>query len=116
MTNPIPLETILGEFSDDREAWVLQDRDSGQYVIVPDPRFPGRRPIRLFMKRGDAEAFLMELVDVNKKLAEAEIYPVSVNLKRAIQGIASDTNPNNADAFVVHSPNEIYEWLRDRSA
>jgi hypothetical protein len=56
MTKPLELGTILSEFDDNAQAWVLQDRDSGK----------------------------------------------------------SDTDPQNADSFVVHSPNEVYGFLRDR--
>ena len=114
MTKPLSLDTILGEFSEDYEAWVLQDKTTGQYVIIPDDRFPGRKPIRFFMKREDAEGLLMELNDVNEKLRHRRIFPVKVKLKRAIQGIAADTDPDHADAFVVHSANEVFEWLRER--
>jgi len=38
---------------------------------------------------------------------------VSVSLKASLRAIAEDDTPGNADAFVVHSPNEVYEWLRD---
>lgn len=115
MTAPLQLETILSEFSGDAEAWVLQDETSGKYVVIPDARFPGRRPIRFFMRREDAEAMLHELIEVNSKLRGKEIYPVKVKLHTAIRGIASDTNPANADAFVVHSSNEVYDWVRDRT-
>jgi len=114
MTEPLSLDTILTEFSDDYEAWVLQDRETEQYVVIPDDRFPGRKPIRFFMKRGDAEALLIELIEVNPVLRDRDIFPVKVNLKQAIHRIASDTNPQHADAFIVHSPNEVYEWMRDQ--
>lgn len=115
MTEPLPLDTILSEFSEDAEAWVLQDQQSQQYVVIPHNNFPGRNPIHFFLKRSDAEAVLMELVDENEKLKDKDIFPVKVKLLQALRGIASDTNPLNADAFVVHSPNEVYEYIRDRN-
>jgi hypothetical protein len=114
MTKPLELDTILAEFDDSAQAWVLQDRNSGKYLIVPDPRFPGRKPVRFFMRQEDAEALLTEVLEANPSLRDKEIYPTRVALIRALRGIASDTNPNNADSFVVHSPNEVYEFLRDR--
>ena len=114
MTSPLKLETILSEFSEDADAWVLQDRVSGKYVIIPDSRFPGRKPIRFFMRREDAIDLLQELNDENPNLGDKEIYPFKVKLLESLRRIASDTNPDNADAFVVHSPNEVYQYLRER--
>ena len=114
MTKPLELDTILSELDADARAWVLQDRASGKYLIVPDPRFPGRKPVRFFMRREDAEAVLTEVLDANLSLRGKDIYPTQVALIPALHGIASDTNPDNADSFVVHSPNEVYEFLRDR--
>jgi hypothetical protein len=115
MAGPLPLDTILSEFDENYEAWVRQDEASGNYVVIPDGRSPGRRPIRFFMKREDAEAVLQELVEQNVSLRDKEIYPVKVRLLRALRGIATDTTPGNADAFVLHAPNEVYEWVRDRA-
>ncbi len=116
MDKPIPLETILGEFEDDYEAWVLQDAASGLYVVVPDDRYPGRRPIRFFMKSDDAATLLAEIVKVNDKLRDQDIHPIKVNLKRAMRGIALDRNPNNADSFVLRSPNETIAWAWEKRA
>jgi hypothetical protein len=114
MTSPLALDTIIAELDQNAEAWVLQDKDSGKYLIIPDNRFPGRKPVRFFMRREDAEAVLIELNDVNPKMASKGIFPVKVRLIPAIRGISSDTNPENADAFVVHTPNEVYEFIRER--
>lgn len=114
MTSPLNLETILSEFSEDADAWVLRDRTSGKYVIIPDPRFPGRKPIRFFMRREDAIDVLQELNGENPVLRDKEVYPFQVKLLESLRRIASDTNPDNADAFVVHSPNEVYEYIRER--
>jgi len=105
---------MLSEFDENTEAWVLKDVTSGKYVIIPDSRYPGRKPIRFFMRREDAEAVLMELIDVNPQLARKEIYPFKVRLIPSLKGITSDTNPDNVDAFVVHSVNEVYEFLKER--
>jgi len=55
------LEVILSELDENAEAWVLKDVHSGKYVIIPDTRYPGRKPVRFFMRREDAEAVLMEM-------------------------------------------------------
>jgi hypothetical protein len=111
---PLSLDTILGEFPDDYEAWVLQDNESHRYVIVPDDRFPERRPIRFFMTEADAATLFNEILKVNYKLRGKAIHPVRVNLKRAMRGVAADRNPGNADSFVVHSRNEVMSWSWDR--
>jgi hypothetical protein len=114
MTSPLELETILSEFSEDADAWVLQDRASGNYIIIPDPKFPGRKPIRFFMRREDAMDLLQELNEENPILRDKGIYPFKVKLLESLRQIASDINQDNADAFVVHSPNEMYEYVRER--
>jgi hypothetical protein len=84
MTEPLSLETILGELSDEDETWVLQDQLSGQYLTIPDDRFPGRRPIRFFLSRQNAESVLQEVLKVKQSLQKARITAVKVKTKQAI--------------------------------
>lgn len=114
MTTPLPLDVILGEFSEDAEAWVLQDEQSKQYLIIPDKRFPGKHPVRFFLKKEDAQDVLLEVLAEAEHLKDKDIFPVKVNLHRALRSIASDKTPGNANGFVVHSPNEVYEFVRER--
>lgn len=114
MSQPLPLDTVLSEFSETSQAWVLQSKRQGIYLIVPDDRFPGRRPVRFFMSREDAERLLVEVVKVKPSLAREQIAPVSVKLLQALRAIAADTTPGHADSFVVHSPNEVFEFLQHR--
>jgi hypothetical protein len=114
MTQPLPLDTVLSEFSANSEAWVLQAKRSGKYLTIPDNRFPGRRPVRFFMSRLDADRMLTEVLKVNPSLVAENIKPVSVKLLQAIRSIAADKTPGNADSFVVHTPNEMYDFLHDR--
>ena len=114
MTEPLPLDTVLSEFSEDSTAWVLRSHKSGLYLIIPDNRYPGRRPIRFFMSRLDAERVLAEILEVNPHLAAQDIQPINVALLAALRSIAADKTPGHADSFVVHSPNEVYEFARDR--
>jgi len=116
MTEPLSLETILGEFSDEDETWVLQDQLSGQYLTIPDDRFPGRNPIRFFLSRHDAESVLKEVLKAKQSLRQARITAVKVKTKQAIASIAMDKTPGHADAFVVHSPNEVFEFLLKRDS
>jgi hypothetical protein len=114
MTSPLKLEDIVSALPENAEAWVLRDRDSNQFVILPDERFPGRKPIRFFLRREDATDMLQELLEENAALRGKEIYPFKVRLLESLRRIASDSNPDNADAFVVHGPAEVYEYIRDR--
>lgn len=116
MARPLPLDTVLSEFSETSEAWVLQSKPSGKYLTIPDNRYPGRRPVRFFMSRHDADRMLSEVIKVNPSLASQDITPVSVRLLQALRSIAADKTPGNADSFVVHSPNEVYEFIRDRQS
>lgn len=114
MTGPLPLDTVLSEFSEDSVAWVLQGRN-GQYLVIPDPRYPGRRPLRFFMSREDADRVLAEVLKANPGVAQ-QVTPRSVKLLAALRGIAADRTPGNADSFVVHSPNEVYEFGGTRAS
>lgn len=116
MTEPLSLETIISEFNDKTVAWVLQEKTSGLYVIIPHAKYPGRNPIHFFLSESDAKSVLVELLDENEKLKDREIFPVRVLLVPALQGIASGAyKQGNADGFVVHSPNEVYEYIRNRA-
>jgi hypothetical protein len=109
VTEPLSLDTILNEFTEESTAWVLQARN-GQYLVVPDPRHPGRRPVRFFMSRADAERVLANALRANPALVAHQLSPSSVKLLTSLRGIAADQTPGNADSFVIHSPNEIHEF------
>lgn len=109
MTEPLPLDTVLSEFSEESVAWVVQGRN-GRYLVIPDPRYPGRRPLRFFMSEEDADRVLAEVLKANPGLIAQQVTPRSVKLLAALRGIAADRTPGNADSFVVHSPNEVYEF------
>jgi hypothetical protein len=112
MTDPLPLDTVLGEFSEDYKAWVIQSKENGQYLVIPDNRFPGRKPIRFFMSQMDASRVLEAVLRARPSLARYDLFPVEVRLYDALKGIAADSNPDHADCFVVHSPNEVFEFVR----
>lgn len=115
MTEPLSLDTILSEFSEDVDAWVLQEKTTSLYVTIPHPKYPGRNPIHFFLSESDAKDILVELLDVNNKLKDREIYPVKMKLVPAIRMIATGSNnPLNVDGFVIHSPNEVFEFMQSR--
>lgn len=115
MTDPLSLETIITDFTEDTETWVLQDRTSKKYVTIPHPKYPGRNPVHFFMSRNDAEAVLQEILDVNWALKNRDVVATRVKLLPACRGIAGDTTPGHADGFVVHPPNEVYEFIQQRN-
>ena len=114
MTQPLPLDTVLNEFSEDSDAWVLRSKRQGNFLVIPDHRFPGRRPVRFFMSKADAARMLAEVLKANPSLASESLTPVSVKLLQALRGIAADKTPGHADSFVIHSPNEVFEFLHQR--
>jgi hypothetical protein len=111
---PISLEVLMSEVPDDAVAWVLQDQTSQKYVTVPDSRYKGKRPVRFFLSKADADDVLSEILKVSETLQGANIKAVQVKLKLALKSLADENRPNMADSFVVHSPNEVFEFLRDR--
>lgn len=114
MTQPLPLDTVLNEFSEQSVAWVLQSKRQGTFLVVPDNRFPGRRPVRFFMSEADAARMLAEVLKAKPSLASERITPVSVKLLQALRDIAADKTPGHADSFVIHSPNEVFEFLHQQ--
>lgn len=115
MTEPIALDVILSNFSNNDDAWVLRDAGSGKFVTIPHPEYPGRRPIHFFMSYDDAnDFFLQAILPQNQSFRGKTIAPFKVKLLESLRGIASTTGPDMADGFVLHSPNEVYEFLRDR--
>ena len=56
MIQPLSLDVIEGEFSEEYKAWVIQGKNV-KFLVIPDDRFPGRKPIRFFMSQSDATEF-----------------------------------------------------------
>ena len=116
MAKPLSLETILSEFDEKTIAWVLQEKTTGLYVTIRHSDYPGKNPMHFFLSEADAKSVLVELIEENEKLMAKEIYPVRVLLIPALKGIASGAyKAGNVDSFVVHSPNEVFEYVRDRA-
>jgi hypothetical protein len=62
------------------------------------------------MSRDDADRVLAEILKANPSLVAQQVTPRSVKLLASLRRIAADQSPGNADSFVVHSPNEVYEF------
>lgn len=109
-TDPLSLETLLGEFDDKYEAWVLRDARSGRYLTIPHPKYPGRIIVHFFMSRENAVTVLDAVTKAGSAVvAAAPMIPVKVNLHEAMRSIAATKTPGFADGFVVHPPNEVFE-------
>jgi hypothetical protein len=113
MQGPLPLDTLLGEFSEEYEAWIIQSKKNGEYLIIPDDRFPGRRPIRFFMSAEDASRVIDAVLRAKPSLSGASLWPVKVRLHDSLRRVAADKRPDHADSFVMHSPNEVFEFVRE---
>jgi hypothetical protein len=110
MMEPLALDVIQEGFSEDYKAWVIQGKN-GKYLVIPDNRFPNRKPIRFFMSQADADCVLKAVLRVNPSLVKRGLISVQVQLLESLRGLARKENPEHADSFLVHSPNEVYEFL-----
>ena len=110
MIKPLELDVIEGEFSEDYKAWAIQAK-SGNFLVIPDNRYPGRHPIRFFMSETDAQRVLDAVLDAKPALEKVKLAPAHVPLLDSLRRIALDKDPNHADSFVVHSPNEVYDFV-----
>jgi hypothetical protein len=115
MIRPLSLDVIEGEFSEEYEAWVIRGKN-GKFLVIPDNRFPDRRPIRFFMSEADTVSVIDAVLQARPELTSQKLAPVHVRLLDSLRGIAKDSDPNNADSFVVHSPNEVYEFVNSLKA
>jgi hypothetical protein len=106
MIQPMSLDVVLREYSEDYRAWVVQ-ANNGRYLVVPDNRFPGRRPIVFFKNRYDASRLLGALLRVRPALEPQGLIEVEVRLLATLRGVAADRSRAQADSFVILAPNEV---------
>lgn len=66
------------------------------------------------MSKLDAERFLSTVLGAKPELSGEGICPVRVKLLTALRSIAADKTPGHADSFVVHSPDEVFEFMHGR--
>lgn len=111
---PLSLDTVLSEFSEDSEAWVIQSKKNEKYLTIPDNRYPGRKPIRFFLSKLDAERVLAEVLKVNPSLTTQQLESINVKMLQALRSLSTDKTPGHADSFVIHSPNEVYEFIHNK--
>lgn len=96
MTEPLSLDTLLAEFDEAAEAWVLRDSRSGKYVTIPHERYPGRIILHFFMSRdtkADAEAALEDAKV--KRRNGVEPFPSTLTVEEVI------------DRYLEHGTREV---------
>ena|ERR1700733_969156 len=115
MNEPLSLTAVQSEFDENTKAWVIKEKSSEQYVAIPHPKYPGRNILHFFMSRSDAEDVLTEILDVNPRLRGKDIFPTEVKLLQAARAIAEKPIPGGIDGVVIHAPNEVLDFIRNRS-
>lgn len=114
MNQPIPFEVLETELDAYATAWILQEKQSGNYLLIPHDKYPGRRILHFFLSQGDAEKVLMEVNEANPDLSKRLIMAVEIELFPLLRRIAANQLDGVADGFVVHSPNEVLDFVRER--
>jgi hypothetical protein len=111
MEKALDPDVLLSDFSEDDTAWVLRDLKSGEYVVIPHEKYPGRIILHFFMSAADATRVREELDRANPAFSSKEIYPYEVKLKAAARSSVADDPVNG---FVVHTPREVLEFIEHR--
>ena len=114
MSEPLDIDTILSEFSEEDTAWVLREEDSGKNVLIPHSKYPGRNIFHFFLSELDAKRLIDVLMVESPALRGRRIAAYEVRLKQALRGI--DNSGNADDGFVVHTPNEVFDFLWNRDS
>lgn len=109
MTEPIGIDSILSEFTEDDSAWIVMDAISGARLNVPAPQYPGIDVVRFFLSPEDAARHIEEVLKAAPHLRESVLVPVPVPLIKTATGIAAQKKLGAKVGFVVHSPNEVFE-------
>jgi hypothetical protein len=110
MIQPISLAVMLGDRYLKYKAWVVQGK-SGRYLVIPDSRFPGRKPIRFFTNEYDASRVLQTALEIRPELAAHKLVAIEVDLAEALQEAAAGGNLSHADSFVILDPGEVYDFI-----
>jgi len=110
LIQPQSLDVILGEYSEMLQVWAIQGK-SGKYLVIPDNRFPGRKPVRFFKSQYDAHRMMDTILKVSPALELQRLAVVDVLLLAAIRKVAADKTPPHADSFVISSSDEVYELI-----
>jgi hypothetical protein len=110
MIQPMSIDVILREFSEEYRAWVIE-AESGKCLAIPDRRFPGRKPILFFKTEYDASRLLGAVLKARPMFESQRLVAVEVRLLETLRRVASDKNRGQTDSFVIHSANEVSDFI-----
>lgn len=110
---PLELDDILADFSEEDRGWMIFDAITGARLNLPDrARYPGVEIVRLFLSEQDARSVIDRTKAAgSKKIANAVLVPVPVPLLETMRGIAARRDAGEKIGYVVHGPNEVYDFL-----
>jgi hypothetical protein len=107
MIQPQSLDVLLGEYSEQHPVWAIRAW-SGKFLVLPDQRFPGRRPVRFFTSEYDATRVRDAYLEAKPLMFKQRFEIVEVLLLDALRRVKADKTPPIADSFVINSPDEVY--------
>jgi hypothetical protein len=107
MIQPQSLDVLLGEYSEGYRVWAIQAW-SGKFLAIPDQRFPGRRPVRLFTSEYDAMRVRDAVLEAKPMMFKHRYEVVEVLLLEALRKVKADKTPPTADSFVLNTPDEVF--------
>ena len=110
MIQPVSLSVIPGEYSRKYRAWVIRGK-SGRFLVIPDSRFPNRKPIRFFKNEYDATRVLDTVLALRPELTAHKLVTLEVDVSAALQEAAASGNLSHADSFVVLEPGEVFDFI-----
>jgi hypothetical protein len=110
MIQPMSLDVILKEFSEEYRVSAIQAQN-GKYLAVPDQRFPGRKPLLFFKTEYDASRLLQAVLKARPRLETQNLAVVEVRLLETLRRVAADKNRGQTDSFVIHSANEVSDFI-----
>lgn len=104
-------DEIERTFSEEDKAWTLYDRTTGGVVTIPAPGvYEGKKVVRFFLKKDDAEAILLEAIDMKQEvITNQDILPIEVPIFATIRILDAQPNPEDY-VILLHTPNEMHDW------
>ncbi len=110
-SEPLDVDTILGEFSEGDRAWMILDAVSAQRLTIPDnERFPGIEIYRFFMSDAEAVIRKVKAVPKGRLRANAVLVAVDVPLLEMARAVAAAKDRGMKVGFVVHPPSEVFDF------
>ena len=104
---PLEVDAIL-ELGLDKTAFIAVNYET--MAVIPVPQQGDKtRIVRFFLSRHDCEGFISKLKEDNVDGLKADLRPFEVPL------IVSLHLAEGADTFTVHSPNEVFDFLKSHA-